>query len=320
MTEHSDDKKEKKSEFSKTPMDKRSAGYARSQSVTAHTANPTAAELRVIELLTRELVNTGDFRIRFVERLEEEFPTLLVYIALPRGIQAGDPEVFQLHEIANQLSESNSIDIMITTASASGRGRKLEYESAEIAINIGSDVLNGVPNFLACAAILRSSMRGLSVSSTDAALLLKNIRTFAEVCFHLGRKDQAYRFLSKHKEILGQLQSKVAENYTYASLIFADRNEAALLQAKFGDFDEALASVDLNFEKLRNFVDETKILNDPARMAELLLPKDLTFARQDLREKIQFLKDRNQELPEICQSALYFADVQTKRILDETKS
>lgn len=269
---------------------------------------PSPEEIKVIERLTRELVKRGDFRIRFVERLEDEgYPTLLFFVALPRGTQAGDPEILQLHEVANQISESSSIDVMITVSAISGRGRRLEYESAEIAMNIGSEILAEVPNFFASAALLRSSMKMTTLDSAKSGSsdLFKNLLSLAEVFFYLGHRSESFEILEKLELLLGtSATSNNANIQLDFSSAFSHLNEIALLYAQFQEYEKAYSIIDQNFERLRSFIDTTKVLERPNEMDSLSLPRDITFARQELREKVQFFKDKHSEIPSLCKSVI----------------
>lgn len=275
-------------------------------------SRPSPEETKVIERLTRELVKRGDFKIRFVERLEEEdYPTLLIFIALPRGIQPGDAEILQLHEVANQISESSSIDVMITVSAISGRGRRLEYESAEIAMNIGSEVLADLPNFFASAALLRSSMKMTAAGKSNVNLcdLSKNLQSLAEVFFYLGHKAESMKILKKLEQLLERVSACTEQDEELIfSQTFFEFNKIALLYAQFQDYEKAYSIIDQNFERLRSFIDNSKILLQPEKTESLSLPKDITFARQELREKIQFFQDKHLEIPLLCESVIALFD------------
>ncbi|MBX9951484.1 MAG: hypothetical protein K2Y39_20105 [Candidatus Obscuribacterales bacterium] len=286
---------------------------------------PTVNEMQLIQQLTRELAKHGNFRIRFVERVEEEvFPTLLVSVSLPRGMQAGDPEVFKLHEIAHQISALGEIDVLITTSGMSGRGRRLEYETSEVAMNIGADLLNEVPNFHACEALLRSSMRGLSKTEeySDIFDVLNNLSVAARLYFYMGHRGEALRILAKQEEILSMLAAKSEnENYDY-SLVYPEFNEAALLYAMVGEFEKASALVDLNYAHLQKFVEKNVFVKSrsdaedyEARKLYSELPADLTFSRQEMREKILFYKESFDAATEQCEQLLTLADEPFKRFL-----
>lgn len=279
-------------------------------------SKPSINEMHVLQQLTRDLAKHGNFRIRFVERVEEEiFPTLLVSVSLPRGMQSGDPEVLKLHEIAHQISNVEEIDVLITTSGMTGRGRKLEYETSEIAMNIGTELLDEVPNFFACATLLRSSMRGLSTSKAPVEVhdLCKSLRVFAQICFYLGHESEGLRSLAKHGEVLGNLMKQSGKKIDF-SQIFPEYNSAALLYAQFGEFEQALSIVDENFESLRAFIEETEILDRPGQAESMRsLPTDITFARQEMREKILFFKEKHAEIPEICNAVDSYADESIKR-------
>lgn len=297
------------SEEENKPRTVRRAPSHRSSSLGAsRNARPSPEETKIIERLTRELVKRGDFRIRFVERLEEEdYPTLLAFIALPRGIQPGDSEILRLHEVANQISESSSIDVMITVSAISGRGKRLEYESAEIAMNIGSDVLAELPNFFASAALLRSSMKMTAAGEMNVELsdFSKNVQSLAEVFFYLGHKPESVKLLDKLEQVLAKFlagnKSKTDLEFAH---IFFEFNEVALLYAQFQEYERAYSIIDQNFERLRSFIDSTKILLQPEMAEALSLPKDITFARQELREKVQFFEDKHAEIPRMCESVI----------------
>jgi len=277
-------------------------------------SKPSINEMHVLQLLTRELAKHGNFRIRFVERVEEEiFPTLLVSVSLPRGMQSGDPEVLKLHEIAHQISNVEEIDVLITTSSMTGRGRKLEYETSEIAMNIGAELLDEVPNFHACEALLRSAMRGISKNPdySDVLDVLNNLSVAARLYFYMGQKVEALRILEKQEEILSMLAKKTeSENYNY-SLVYPEFNETALLYAMFGEFEKAFALVDVNFDQLQKFVEKNVFVksrsdaeDDEARKLYSALPEDLTFSRQEMREKIFFYKEKHDEVRLECSNLL----------------
>lgn len=286
---------------------------------------PTVNEKQLIQQLTRELAKHGNFRIRFVERVEEEvFPTLLVSVSLPRGMQAGDPEVFKLHEIAHQISNIDEIDVLITTSAMTGRGRRLEYETSEIAMNIGADLLNEVPNFHACEALLRSAMRGLSKIQeySDVFDVLNNLSVAARLYFYMGHKGEALRILAKQEEILLMLAAKSEkENYDY-SLVYPEFNEAALLYAMVGEFEKASDLVDLNYDHLHQFVEKNVFVksrsdaeDDEARKLYSELPEDLTFSRQEMREKILFYKEKFDAANEQCEQLLHLTEQPVQRFL-----
>lgn len=286
----------------------RAASNRSSSLRTSRDARPSPEETKVIEKLTRELVKRGDFRIRFVERLEEEdFPTLLIFIALPRGIQSGDPEILQLHEVANQISESSSIEVMITVSAISGRGRRLEYESAEIAMNIGSEVLAELPNFFASAALLKSSLKLTAADRISAGQvdLSKNLLSLAQVLYYLGHKFESMKILDRLEHLLsGSLADNDTSTESQFGHVFFEFNEVALLYAQFQEYEKAHSIIDQNFERLRAFIENTKILLQPEKAESLSLPKDITFARQELREKVQFFEDKHGEIPKLSESVI----------------
>lgn len=295
------------SEEENEPMSVGRAPSNRSSSLRASKdSRPSPEETKVIEKLTRELVKQGDFRIRFVERLEEEdYPTLLVFIALPRGIQPGDAEILQLHEVANQISESSSIDVMITVSAISGRGIRLQYESAEIAMNIGSEVLAELPNFFASAALLRSSLKMTALDASGFSLrdLSENIRSLAQVFYYLGHKRESVDVLSGFEELLSKIRTgNQSTKKFHFSEIFSEFNQLALLLAQFQEDERAYALIDENFEHLRLFIEDSRILERPESTEFSALPKDVTFARQELREKVLSLKEKHLEIPKIFET------------------
>lgn len=216
---------------------------------------PLPDETKAIERLTRELVKRGDFRIRFFERLEEkDYPTLLVFIALPREIHSGDAEILQLHEVANQISDSGSIDVMITVSAISGPSRRLEYESAEIAMNIASEVLSDLPNLFSSANLLQSAMKmsagsGLSGRFED---LSKNLLSLAEVFFYLGYRSESMKTLDMLAQLLGRFPPhSIQRGDLDFSHAFFEINEVPHLYAQFQEFERGYSIIDQNFERLR---------------------------------------------------------------------
>lgn len=111
------------------------------------------------------------------------------------------------------------------------------------------------------------------------------------------------------------LRSQAMKNGFVFANVYNDYNDLALLYAQFDDFDKAFSVLEDNFQTLRNFVDETKILDRPEEVQAMGLPADITFARQEMREKVQFLKEKHDEFPELCMDVQKYLSELEKREL-----
>lgn len=298
---------------------------AQKQSFRQSSDEPSIQEFMVIQELTLALIKHGDYAVRFIERLEEEArPTLMVSVKLPRGTQAGDSEVFGLHEIAQSISNKHGIEVIVSTSNVSWNGKRLKYDPGIVARTIGANVLFGLPNFYACETQLKIAMEMLSADKNYADILdvMENLNILARIYFYMGRHKEAFLVLEKMETILDLMIRQVEEKAFDYIYVYPEFNSTALLYAMFGEFEKAFTLVDRNFDFLKNYVEKHDLIrrkDDPedqeAYAFYASLPEDITFARQDVREKILFYKDKSSSSMSDCESTLNLVDEPLKRFL-----
>lgn len=277
---------------------------------------PRASDFSVITLFTKELLKHGDYSIRFIEELDEIEPTLLVSINLPRGILPGDPEVFALHELAQRITEKTRINLIVTTTGVGAGGRRIDYSPGKVARAVGKNLLADMPNFYACEKQLRLAIAELETDENyhHVSDLLDNLKVLTQIYFHLGLKQQALMAVEQIERVISKLLEYVEADGLNYSFVYPEFNEAATLCAIIGEYDRAFELIDKNFKHLADFVEKHNVAmrrEDPAdHEAHRLfsqLPQDLTFSRQEVREKVLFHKEKKDFIISMCASTLHSA-------------
>lgn len=277
---------------------------------------PKTPDFTVLTLLTKELIKHGDYTIRFVEELDDSEPTLLVSVNLPRGVLPGDPEVFALHEIAQRITEKTGTNLIVTTTGVGAGGRRIDYSPGKVARAVGKNLLADMPNLYACENQLRMAFVELELEGgfSDVGDVLENLDVLARIYFHLGLKQQALQAIDRIEKVLETLLEGVKEGALGYSIVYGRLNDAAILCSVVGEYDRAFQLIDDNFVQLAEFVEKHDLVRrreDPSDKAAtelyLHLPDDLTFSRQEMREKVFFYKEKAEYVVKNCPSTLDMA-------------
>lgn len=216
---------------------------------------PTKVELDVIAELLPALREQGNFQVRFMERLGDEFSTLLVSLKIPSEVQRSSPEMLAVHELAQALSDKFDHNVVVTTTAAGEGGQRISFDLANLHEIVKWEVLPGAPNYYHTARLQIASINALAEKqSTDNPFEIPNAMCdLAESYIRTGFVDEAKKILDKVEEITAALSVKIDspvaqyENYQLAlHLIY--------LNAAIGNFEKTNQLTDKVFDELKTYL------------------------------------------------------------------
>lgn len=216
---------------------------------------PTKVELDVISELLPALKQKGEFQVRFMERLPDEYSTLLVSVKVPPEVQRSSPEMLAVHELAQSVSDKFDHNVVVTTTAAGEGGQRISFDLENLHEIVKWEVLPGAPNYYHTARLQIASLNALAEKKSimDPFEIPNAMCDLAESYIRTGFVDEAKKILDGVEEISEVLSAKDDspvshyENYQLAlHLIY--------MNAAIGNFEKANQLTDKVFDELKDYL------------------------------------------------------------------